>query len=155
MTLAPKSRDPLIPPSEAMRRMGTIRGLLITAGGLGFIQPAGGTWGSTPPVAVALLLALLAVPAWQLNVVVVLVGLVGVVSCLRFGSLAEQAYGRKDPNPVVADEIAGQSVALLFLPWQAGIADNAIWWNIAIAASAFFASIVFALIALGSFRHWR
>ena len=139
MSIGPKSRAPLIPPSEAMRKMGTTRGLLITAGGLGFIQPAGGTWGSVPPVAVALLLAILAVPEWQLNLVVVLIGLVGVVSCLRFGGLAEQVYGRKDPNPVVADEIAGQSVALLLLPWQTGVADGALWWNVMIAASAFFA----------------
>ena len=89
MSIGPKSRAPLIPPSEAMRKMGTTRGLLITAGGLGFIQPAGGTWGSVPPVAVALLLAILAVPEWQLNLVGVLIGLVGVVSCLRALGAAE------------------------------------------------------------------
>ncbi|MCH2162979.1 MAG: phosphatidylglycerophosphatase A, partial [Phycisphaerales bacterium] len=148
MTLAPKSRAPLIPPGEAMRKMGTIRGLLVTAGGLGFIQPAGGTWGSMPPVAIAFLLAILAVPEFELNLVVVLVGLVGVVSCLRFGGLAEEVYGQKDPNPVVADEIAGQSVAIFLLPWQMGMADGAFWWNVGIAASAFLAFRFFDIFKL-------
>ena len=146
MTLAPKSRDPLLPPGEAMRRMGTIRGLFVTAGGLGFIQPAGGTWGSIPPVAAAWLLAILAAPTWQVNLAVVLLGLIGCVACVRFGGVAEEVYGRKDPNPVVADEIAGQAVATLFLPWKMGIEDGAFWWNVALAATAFLAFRFFDII---------
>ena len=132
-------KTPLPPPSEIIARMGWSRAMLITAGGLGFIQPFGGTWGSLPPAVVAFLLAWAAVPEWQLNMSLVVLGLIGCVACLRFGSLAEEAYGRKDPNPVVADEIAGQAIALLVLPWHLG----EFWWNAFLAGSAF---VVFRII---------
>ena len=119
--------------------MGLFRALLITGGGTGFIQPMGGTWGSMPPIAIAFLLAILAVPAWQINLVLVILILVGSVACIRFGGLAEEVYKRKDPNPVVADEVAGQAIAALALPWQMGVSDGAFWWNVLIAASAFLA----------------
>jgi phosphatidylglycerophosphatase A len=41
----------------------------------------------------------------------------GIIVCIRFGALAEEVFGRKDPNQVVTDEVTGQSLALLFLPW--------------------------------------
>jgi phosphatidylglycerophosphatase A len=129
------SKPPLPAPSIVIARMGWVRAMFITAGGLGFIQPFGGTWGSLPPTIVAFLLAWAAVPGWQLNGVLVLLGLVGCVACLRFGDLAEEAFVRKDPNPVVADEVAGQAIALLLLPWHLG----EFWWNGVLAGSAFIA----------------
>lgn len=137
------STEPLPPPSHVIKYMGKARSMLITAGGLGFIQPMGGTWGSLPPVVVAFVLAILAVPDWQINLTLVILLLIGSVSCIRFGALAEEAFGRKDPNPVVADEVAGQAIATLWLPWQAGVANGAFWWNALFAGSAF---VMFRLI---------
>ena len=52
----------------------------------------------------------------------------------------------KDPRQVVADETAGQCVALLFLPWRA-VGDAGAWtWNIALAATAFVAFRVFDIV---------
>ena len=130
---------PLPPPSLVIERMGKARALLITAGGLGFIQPMGGTWGSLPPVVIAFALAILAVPDWQINVVLVILMLIGAVACIRFGALAEEAFERKDPNPVVADEVAGQAIAVFLLPWESGVANGAFWWNALLAGSAFVA----------------
>ena len=126
-------------PSEVIAKMGLARALLITGGGAGFIQPMGGTWGSIPPVAIAFCMAILSVPDWQINLVLLILLCIGSVACIRFGRLAEDVYQRKDPNPVVADEVAGQSIAALALPWQAGVADGAFWWNALLAASAFLA----------------
>ena len=44
--------------------MGVIPALAVTAGGLGFLRPASGTWGSLPPAVVAALLAVFGAPGW-------------------------------------------------------------------------------------------
>lgn len=141
--MSKKSSTPLPPASVVISRMGFVRSMYITAGGLGFIQPMGGTWGSLPPVVVAFLMSILAMPGWQINTALVLLGLVGCVACIRFGTLAEEAFERKDPNPVVADEVAGQAIATLALPWQMGCQDGAFWHNAFLAGSAF---VVFRII---------
>jgi phosphatidylglycerophosphatase A len=96
----------------------------VTVGGLGHLRPAPGTWGSLPPVIVAgLLIAVGLGPAespWVYHLVIVLLGLAGSGACIAFGEWAESWYGKKDPGWVVADETAGQCVALLALPVAAG-----------------------------------
>lgn len=106
-------------PSEVAGRMGRFPMLAVSAGGLGFLRPASGTWGSLPPPAVAALLVLAGQPGWMIDVCMVLLLLIGCVACLRFGQAAEEALGGKDPGAVVADEVAGQAIALLGLPWIA------------------------------------
>ncbi|MCP4833567.1 MAG: phosphatidylglycerophosphatase A [Phycisphaera sp.] len=101
--------------------MGTIPMLAVTSLGLGFLRPASGTWGSLPPAIVAGILLLAGQPAWMIDLCLVLTLGIGCVSCLRFGVMAERACGGKDPGQVVADEVAGQSIALMALPW-AGVA---------------------------------
>ncbi len=102
--------------------MGVIPALAVTAGGLGFLRPASGTWGSLPPAVVAALLAIFGASGWQIDLVLVLLLGIGCVACLRFGRSAEAIMGKKDPGQVVADEVAGQAVTLLALPWA--IADG-------------------------------
>lgn len=109
-------------PAAVFRSMGVIPALAVTAGGLGFLRPASGTWGSLPPAVVAALLAVFGAPGWQIDLVLVLLLGIGVVACLRFGRSAEAIMGKKDPGQVVADEIAGQALTLLALPWA--IADG-------------------------------
>lgn len=93
------------------------RELVLTAGGLGHCRPMPGTWGSTPPPAIALLLGCLLGTHWTIEGVLLLLALMFTIGCIRFGRYAEERFGRKDPSQVVADEVAGQSIALLFLPW--------------------------------------
>ena len=120
----------------------SVRGFLLTAGGLGHLRPAPGTWGSTPPVIVALvMLAAIGGPHWSIDVAIVLLGVLGSIACVRFGVWAEQAYGKKDPGCVVADEVAGQAIPLLALPWRSFGDDGGVVWNLALA-----------LIAFGTFR---
>jgi phosphatidylglycerophosphatase A len=89
---------------------------LATGFGAGYAPIAPGTWGSLPGLAFA----------WGLNRCAghwaVLAGasffaLAGVWAAGR----AEALLGEKDPGCVVVDEIAGQMVALLFLPATAGV----------------------------------
>lgn len=103
---------------------------LVTVFGLGSLRPFPGTWGSLPAVALsAALLWAGARPggdgswAWgpwlAYHGVMLGVMLVFGLSCLTRGDWAEARYGRKDPSNVVADELAGQCLALSFLPGSA------------------------------------
>jgi phosphatidylglycerophosphatase A len=47
---------------------------------------------------------------------VLVVALVGTWAATR----AEKLLGKKDPGAVVVDEVAGQLIAFLFVPWRAG-----------------------------------
>ena len=118
-----------------------IRSMVLTAGGLGLCKPAPGTWGSLPPVMLAFSMACL-LPReaqWMIAVSVGLMGLCFSIACVKFGSEAEELFGCKDPSEVVADEVAGQSIALLLLQiWGFGgpeeIGRNAVCCLIAFAS---------------------
>ncbi len=104
----------------------------ITLWGLGHMKPASGTWGSMPPV-------LLAVGLWlagcgpidapilyhaALAMVIVLAS----AACIAQGDAAESRFGTKDPGPAVADEAAGQCLPLIALPlWSLASPAAAAW----------------------------
>ena len=128
--------------------------LLLTVFGLGHIRIASGTWGSMPAVGLALMLVfvfgqdddLSAFEHISISVSVALVGLLFSVACVKFGKEGEQAFGKKDPGQIVADEMAGQSVALLALPWRALNESQDWWWNLTLAATAFLAFRILDII---------
>lgn len=116
-----------------MKRLGLA---MLTTFGLGHMRPASGTWGSMPPCAVAggiLLTGWLVAPGgaptsdsaigwpptlWLIyHLTLATICITFTASCIAWGRLAEQTWGRKDPGQVVADETAGQCIPLLFLPW--------------------------------------
>lgn len=130
-----------------------IRLLLLTTFGLGHMRPASGTWGSTPPPALALLMILVLsgdglsrFEHWLINISLLLIALIFSIVCVRFGAEAEHRFGKKDPGQVVADETAGQAIALLFLPWRPMIDSEGWIWNVALAATAFFAFRILDII---------
>lgn len=88
------------------------------------MRPAPGTWGSLPPVFVAA--ALLALGLGQSAHPVAYTGTLGAIlvifslACVLQGDRAEAKFGEKDPSEAVADETAGQALALIWLPRAAG-----------------------------------
>ncbi len=93
-----------------------IRAALVSTGGLGYLRPAPGTWGSMPPVGLAAILLYFQIdPLWY-DAAMLLVALVFSAITVALGPWSEKQYGRKDPSQVVADETAGMAVALLFVP---------------------------------------
>ncbi|KAA0217464.1 MAG: phosphatidylglycerophosphatase A [Leptolyngbya sp. PLA3] len=92
---------------------------LLTVFGLGHMRPASGTWGSLPPVVLAGCLILVgAGPAsmpWVYYGALSLVLLIFAGVCVVHGDDAEARWGA-DASEVVADEVAGQCIPLMFIP---------------------------------------
>ena len=89
---------------------------LATLGPVGHIRPAPGSWGSAAAVLIAAGLA--SMSGWLLEAALVTVCVAGV----RAADVYEMTTGQKDASPVVIDEVAGQWIALLAVPfdWR--------WW---------------------------
>jgi phosphatidylglycerophosphatase A len=81
--------------------------LALSVGGLGFLRPAPGTWGSMPPPAIAGILVLAGAGTGTMHAVVAGLLVLSSVACVLWGRYAEERFGRKDAAEVVADETAG------------------------------------------------
>ena len=99
--------------------------LLATIGGVGYLRPASGTWGSLVALPMAALLHFIGGPL-LLSVAVVATFFLGL------WATAQVTMGEADHDPahVVVDEVAGQWVALLplsFGAWHVGAPILALW----------------------------
>jgi len=126
----------VVPPRR--RRAGDYAAVALATCGVGYIPIAPGTWGAG--VGVGLYLAVGSFTGWvvvnaassgvgraalpfqqtlttMLLLAVVLVSLAGTWAATR----AEKLLGRKDPGAVVVDEVAGQLITFLFVPWEMGV----------------------------------
>jgi phosphatidylglycerophosphatase A len=122
---------------ERNRTAGDYIALGLATCGVGLIPLAPGTWGSAVGVLLYLALGRGAEKAFDYGVtrgldlspqtfpvvlttvllfVIFLVSLVGTWAATR----AEKLLGKKDPGAVVVDEVAGQLIAFLFVPWLSG-----------------------------------
>lgn len=129
----------LIEPAPSRWTVSDRLALVVATCGVGYIPIAPGTWGALIGVGLYLLLseasiqlfAGAAVRGWNeppleaLHQTLVL----SVVICIGFvgtwaASRAEPLLGRKDPGPVVVDEVVGQLIAFLFVPLNVG------WWAV-------------------------
>ncbi len=127
----------------------------VTAGGLGRLRPAPGTWGSLPPVVLAAALAFAGTNPRHIDMAVALLGLVFGVACLVWGASAEKRLGKKDPGAVVADEVAGQSLALLWLPWSTPGVGSGSAHIIATCTIAFLSFRLFDIVKPPPARGWQ
>lgn len=112
--------------SRMHESLSVIGRISVTAFGLGYLRPAPGTWGSLPPVIAALVLLAFGAPEWLMLVVMATGAIMASSLCLRFGAAAETEFSGKDPSRVVVDEVAGQCVAMLWLPWSQLVGEGVI-----------------------------
>jgi phosphatidylglycerophosphatase A len=84
-----------------------------TVGGVGYAPIAPGTFGSIAGVALCWA-ATVAGGRWGIPALAVAATAVGILAADR----TARALGAHDPGCVVIDEVAGQAVALAFLPWN-------------------------------------
>ena len=92
----------------------------------------------------ALVLLLVDANAWVINIALIILGLAACFACVIWGQWAEERFNQKDPGAVVADEVAGQSLCLLLLPY------HQVDWTITIIMliAAFFLFRVFDILKL-------
>jgi phosphatidylglycerophosphatase A len=95
----------------------------LTAGGLGLMRPAPGTWGSLPPATLVCLMLGFGAPMWGTALALLTLCLMSTWACIRWGDDGERAFGSKDPSSVVIDEVAGGAVAAMPL----ALIDSAGW----------------------------
>lgn len=103
--------------------------LLTSCFGLGWLPLAPGTWGSLPPAAIFALLCYLSEPAMLISIVMAALALTGSVICVKFAPVIIAATGKNDPGEVVADELAGQAVTFLAIPFlvESTILSDRFW----------------------------
>jgi phosphatidylglycerophosphatase A len=87
----------------------------------------------------------------HIDMALAILGLSFGIGCLVWGPRAESKYGKKDPGAVVADEIAGQSLALMWLPWSTTNSARVI----ATCAIAFFMFRIFDIVKPPPARGWQ
>lgn len=85
-----------------------------TAGPVGHLPKAPGTWGTLAGLPVYGLIRILP-PVWAVAALSALIGLAVLTS-----HLAEKSFGEKDPGKIVIDEIAGMAVTLAGIPLSWG-----------------------------------
>lgn len=93
-----------------------LRLLALTAGGLGLMRPASGTWGSTPPPAIFAMMILAGAPLTSVRIAMIVLLVLACVACIVFAKWGEARWGKKDAGQIVADEVAGQCIPLLIIP---------------------------------------
>jgi len=93
-----------------------MRRLLTSCFGLGWLPAAPGSWGSLPPAVIFGLVYYLGGSGIVVFAMMVALLIAGSVVCVKFSDGAIAATGKKDPNEVVADEVAGQSLTFLAMP---------------------------------------
>jgi phosphatidylglycerophosphatase A len=128
---------------------------MLTGLGIGRLRPAPGSIGSLSPVLIVLILVWLLGPDasawpydWSVNLTLAALALIFGSTCVYGGRVGERRYGCKDPPDVVADEIAGQSIALLALPWRYEPQNSALIWNLTLAATSYVAFRAFDIFKL-------
>ncbi|MHC4951229.1 MAG: phosphatidylglycerophosphatase A family protein [Planctomycetota bacterium] len=91
--------------------------LLTTCFGLGKLPFCPGTWGSLPPVVLYQVLRYVPGEMFPAATVITMVVLLVAFSwiCIRYAPAVIAATGKKDPQMIVADEVAGQALTMLVI----------------------------------------
>jgi phosphatidylglycerophosphatase A len=106
-----------------------MRRCIITVGGLGLLPKAPGTWGSLPPVVLALVLIWTLPDTLLVGIAPTMAGVAVVASvlCLVLTPWAEQHFQTTDPGQEVIDEVAGMALSIALSPMLLADVDSSRW----------------------------
>ncbi|MDG2291609.1 MAG: phosphatidylglycerophosphatase A [Phycisphaerales bacterium] len=97
--------------------MTDLRSTMLTVFGLGNLPGMPGTFGSLPVVAIALCAVIIGSPTVMFIMMLLLLIVASAITVIC-GDWAEEKWKRTDPGCVVSDEVAGQALAYLIVPWM-------------------------------------
>ncbi len=89
---------------------------IVTGGGVGFLRPAPGSWGTVPPAILFLLLLLANVTDPARTCILLAFGLIASILLIAYGKWAAAWFREPDPGSVILDEYAGFAVTIAFVP---------------------------------------
>ena len=89
---------------------------------------------------------MLGASAGAITIVMALLIAAGSVVCVKFAPASIAATGKKDPGEVVADELAGQAVTFLAVPFLLPLGTVDFKQIVAIAAGGFFLFRLFDIV---------
>jgi undecaprenyl-diphosphatase len=113
--------------------------LVATCFGLGWLPLAPGSWGSLPSVVIFALMCYFQASGILISVVMAALVLVGSYFCVKFTPVVIAISGKNDPPEVVLDEVAGQAITFLAVPFLAeGAVSAGQAWTIAVAGFLLF-----------------
>lgn len=88
--------------------------LLTSCFGLGFLPLAPGSWGSIPPVVIFFALSMAGVHRSISIIIFAALAIIFSAVCMQWAPYIIKKTGNEDPSEVVADEVAGQSITMIF-----------------------------------------
>jgi phosphatidylglycerophosphatase A len=91
--------------------------LLASCFGLGWLPLAPGTWGSLPSAIIFALMSQMGISAVLITIAMTALAIAGSVICVKYAPVVIAATGDNDPDEVVADELAGQAITFLMVPF--------------------------------------
>lgn len=94
-----------------------MRRLIASCLGLGWLPIAPGTWGSLPPVVAFAVMAHLGVSGVIVTAVMAGFIVLASVACVACVPAVAALIGKADPGEIVVDEVAGQAIVFLAMPW--------------------------------------
>jgi phosphatidylglycerophosphatase A len=94
--------------------------LLTSCFGLGRLPLAPGSWGSLPPAIIFGLACYFGGSDLVVFLLLLAFFIFGSIICLKFSYAAVVATGKNDPNEVVVDEVAGQALTFMAMPFVTG-----------------------------------
>jgi phosphatidylglycerophosphatase A len=89
---------------------------VVTGGGVGFLRPAPGSWGTAPPAAIYLLFLLTGFKDPACSGFFIGFALLASGLLIAYGKWAAAYFRQIDPGSVILDEYAGFAVTVLFMP---------------------------------------
>jgi phosphatidylglycerophosphatase A len=123
-----KTDPPAAAPAQKVRSMQWWA--IATFFGAGLGKPGPGTWGSVATVLLWAAYAWLAHPTPHALLLALIIAIgVALLLGIPAATIVARESGRKDPQFVVIDEVAGQAIALLFMPanWQGALVALALF----------------------------
>jgi phosphatidylglycerophosphatase A len=110
---------------------------VVSGGGVGFLRPAPGSWGTVPPAALLWLFLCLGLSPVNYSIILLAFGLVAAILLVRYGKWAAAYYRQPDPGTVILDEYAGFALTAAFVPVPSWCQPHGTWGFFAFVAGLY------------------